>query len=187
MNINNLNSLTIDYLLSLQKIKQQKTSDWHQERLNKIGASEITNLIENKYQTYKQGLCKKITNEFTDNIYVKYGCLFENSVYKYLQHLIETNHVPLVKPEEKDFIVEGLGCFVHNNSVFSPDALYINEHSSQSLGITSPHETIKVIHIFEFKAPAKRSVKNLVKEYYHQLNYAAYVLYNILQDNGYVY
>lgn len=182
------NVLTIDYLLSLQKTKTQKTSDWHQERLNKIGASEITNLVENKYQTYKQGVCKKIANEFTDNIYVKYGNLFEESVFKYLQHLVENDKIPLIKPEEKDSIIYSLGCFVFENSVFSPDALYINEHSCETLNIiNSPHSKIKVIHIFEFKAPAKRSVKNLLKEYYHQLNYASYVLYNILEQNGFIY
>lgn len=66
--------------------------------------------------------------------------------------------------------------------------MYINEHTTKSLGINEDEEsTIKVIHVFEFKSPAKRSVKNLIKEYYHQLNYASYVLYNILSNHGFIY
>lgn len=147
-----------------------------------MGASEITGIIENKYSSYKETLCKKLSNDFSDNIYVKYGTLFESSVYKYFKHLVENGQIPLIAPHESEGIKDGLGVFVHNNSVFSPDALYVNTHSQKSLGISDNESPIQVIHIIEFKAPAKRSVKNLIKEYHHQLNYAAFVLYNLLQE-----
>jgi len=72
-----------------------------------------------------------------------------------------------------------LGIFIYDHCVFSPDGLSFDEAIIDNE--TKRLIKIPTIHIYEYKAPLKWSVKNLDKNYYHQLNYAAMVLSKLLQ------
>lgn len=153
--------LDLETLMSFQTVKEQKSSDWYKTRQHKVGASEIQEILQLKYNTLDKLIFRKIHNDFVNNIYTSFGSLFEKAVHAFMKQL-NTSLSP----------VDNQGMFAFENSVFSPDALCVIDN---------------VIHIFEYKSPFKRKTKDLLKHYYHQLNYSAYVIEQILKSNNYEY
>lgn len=76
---------------------------------------------------------------------------------------------------DKSNLLYNNGIFVHEKYVFSPDCLYIDDENN-------------IIHIFEFKSPISRKPDiNLYNNYFHQLNYSAFVLIQILQEKNLIF
>lgn len=91
-----------------------------------------------------------------------------------------------------DKLLTNLGIFIDNNSVYSSDAILIQSNMRYNyIDKTIINKDINyghiILNLFEYKTPPKREIKNLHKEYYNQLNYGGYILYNLLTNLGYKY
>lgn len=173
------------------KTIKQGTDDWLRLRENKIGSSQISNLISNKYSSYKDQIISSINNEKINNIYTQYGSLFELVTHNKMKELIN-NSETIINSKYSDKLLNNLGIFIHQNSVYSPDSILIQPNMKYNyLDKTIINKDINyghiIIHLLEYKTPPKRSIKNLHKEYYNQLNYGGYILHNLLTSLGYKY
>lgn len=79
--------MNIELLKSYQTVKEQKSSDWYKMRQHKVGASEIQEIMQLRYNTLDKLILKKITNDFVNNIYTSFGSLFEKAAHLFMKQL----------------------------------------------------------------------------------------------------
>lgn len=160
----------------------QKSDDWYKKRQYSVGASQITELIEQKYNSIESLIINwreeinadAYTHAKYENVIcMSYGTLVEPIVHDFLHELIESGQIQSLKGlGELPNILNACFCDITNTFIASPDSIKI-ESNTYDENISSHSHTI---HIFEYKAPLKRPVKNLHWFYFHQLNYAVFVI-----------
>lgn len=125
------------------KSKVQKSHDWKQERKITIGGSEVATLLNmNPYKRIYDLVAEKVSlksGEFTGNIYTRWGNVFEDITYRWIQMIFDIYDMREVDGFQT--CVDGLR--------FSPDGIaLVNLLNEEDL-----YELFFVM--FEFKSPFK--------------------------------
>ena len=153
------NQLLNDFLERHKHLPPQGTQEWLNNRLYKIGGSEIATILgKNKYQSKKDLIKTHVgLKKFNGFFATHWGTLFEDSIRTYINKLYNCN------------IVEtgAIPHFKYNTLAYSPDGIAVV--STKYIKHLLPDNIIlddEIVILFEFKCPYSRVPTGEIPEHY---------------------
>lgn len=155
-------SLLKNFIKQNEHLPEQGTDEWKDQRMNRIGGSEISTVLkQNKNKSVNKLIMEKLNfDKFTGNVITCWGNVFEELIRLYTQEIFNCNI------QETGSIPYELGYLS-----YSPDGVSIVSNANleqhinlESFGLNASEK--EFLTLFEFKCPHSRIPSNDIPIHY---------------------